>query len=155
MQRWDRRLARLCATLLCFMAIGHGIAFIGMSQSLGATALDRLHAEAIRDVWLTISAMLAGFGLLLLRATWGNARPDWGQPISKSPNSCQLWPSKLASCIWRIGLKLVGDVTGFGGNPDQADGDGVLSPAHGAGFRKVQAAGIGIVIIRGDFHLAG
>ena len=77
MQRWDRRVARLCATLLCLMAVGHGIAFAGMSQSLGAAALDRLHAEAIRDVWLTISAMLAGFGLLLLRATWGNARADW------------------------------------------------------------------------------
>lgn len=77
MQRWDRRITRLCAAILCLMAVGHGIAFAGMSQSLGATVLDRPHAEAIRDVWLTVSAMLAGFGLLLLRATCGKARADW------------------------------------------------------------------------------
>ena len=38
---------------------------------------------------------------------------DTDQPISKSPNSSQLSPLNVASCIWRIGLKLVGDVLIF------------------------------------------
>jgi CHASE2 domain-containing sensor protein len=58
------------------MAVGHGIAFVGMSQSLSAVAVDRQHVEAIRDVWLTISAMLAGFGVLLLRAA-RSTPVDW------------------------------------------------------------------------------
>ena len=32
------------------------------------------------------------------------AASELDQPINKSPNNCQLAPSKLASCIWRIGL---------------------------------------------------
>ena len=35
------------------------------------------------------------------------------QPVSNSPNSSQLAPLNVASCIWRIGLKLVGDVLIF------------------------------------------
>jgi hypothetical protein len=58
------------------MAVGHGAAFVAMSHSLGAAAVDAAQATAIRDVWLTISAMLAGFGVLLLRAA-RSPRADW------------------------------------------------------------------------------
>jgi hypothetical protein len=77
MRKWDRRAAYLCAAILCLMAIGHGIAFADMSQSLAATTIDPVHAQAIRTVWLTVSAMLASFGLLLLRAAHETRRADW------------------------------------------------------------------------------
>jgi hypothetical protein len=76
MQQWDRRVMYVCATFLCLMAIGHGIEFVGMSQSLGETDIRHFHADAIRDVWLTVSAMLACFGLLLLRAAQIGERSD-------------------------------------------------------------------------------
>lgn len=77
MRKWDRWVAYLCGGILCLMAIGHAIAFVSMSKSLGATAIDRDHADAIRAVWLTISVMFASFGLLLVRAARQKIRADW------------------------------------------------------------------------------
>jgi hypothetical protein len=76
MQKWDRRVTWVCAVFLCLMAIGHAVNYSGMSYSLAATAVQPFHADAIRDVWLTISAMLACFGLLLLRAARIGMRSD-------------------------------------------------------------------------------
>ena len=76
-KKWDRRVAYLCGGILCLMAIGHGVAFRAMSQRLTMTTIDGFHAQAIRAVWLSIAAMFAGFGLLLLRAARGAQRSDW------------------------------------------------------------------------------
>lgn len=59
------------------MSIGHGIAFFGMSKSLAAKAIDVVQADAIRTVWLTVSVVLATFGLLVLRATHQAKQADW------------------------------------------------------------------------------
>ena len=76
-RRWDKTVAYMCGGLLCLMAIGHGIAFASMSESLGATAINQVQSDAIRTVWLTISMMFASFGLLLLRAAHQTKRADW------------------------------------------------------------------------------
>jgi hypothetical protein len=77
MRTWDKWVAYLSGGILCLMAIGHGIAFAGMSKSLGATAIDQEHADAIRAVWLSISVTFASFGLLLLRAARQTRQADW------------------------------------------------------------------------------
>ena len=77
MRTWDKKVAYLCGGILCLMAIGHAIAFAGMSEGLSATAINQVQGDAIRTVWLTISMMLASFGLLLLRAAHQTKRADW------------------------------------------------------------------------------
>jgi cytochrome bd-type quinol oxidase subunit 2 len=77
MRRLERLVAYLCGGFLCLMAIGHGIAFFGISKSLAATAIDLVQADAIRTVWLTVSVVLAAFGLLVLRATHQAKQADW------------------------------------------------------------------------------
>jgi cytochrome bd-type quinol oxidase subunit 2 len=76
-RRLEQWVAYLCGGILCLMAIGHGIAFFRISKSLAATAIDAVQADAIRTVWLTVSAVLATFGLLVLRATYQANQADW------------------------------------------------------------------------------
>jgi hypothetical protein len=74
LEQW---VAYLCGGILCLMAIGHAIAFAGMSKSLTAAAIDPAQADAIRTVWLTVSMVLATFGLLVLRAARQAKHADW------------------------------------------------------------------------------
>jgi cytochrome bd-type quinol oxidase subunit 2 len=76
-RRLEQWVAYLCGGILCLMAIGHGIAFFRISKRLAATAVDAVQADAIRTVWLTVSAVLATFGLLVLRATYQANQADW------------------------------------------------------------------------------
>jgi predicted membrane channel-forming protein YqfA (hemolysin III family) len=77
MRRLEQWVAYVCGGILCLMAIGHGIAFFGISKNLAATAIDDVQADAIRTVWLTVSVVLATFGLLVLRATHQAKQADW------------------------------------------------------------------------------
>jgi hypothetical protein len=74
LEQW---IAYLCGGILCLMAVGHGIAFFGTSKNLAATAINVVQADAIRTVWLTVSVVLAAFGLLVLRAAHGAKQADW------------------------------------------------------------------------------
>jgi cytochrome bd-type quinol oxidase subunit 2 len=76
-QRLEQWIAYLCGGILCLMAVGHGIAFFGTSKSLAAAAINVVQADAIRTVWLTVSVVLAAFGLLVLRAAHRAKQSDW------------------------------------------------------------------------------
>lgn len=73
----DQWVAYLCGGILCLLAIGHAIAFFGISKSLAATAIDVFQADAIRTVWLTVSVVLVTFGLLVLHVTHQAKQADW------------------------------------------------------------------------------
>ena len=100
MQVWDRRATYLFAALLIFMAVGHTFSFPATSQSLAEAGIDKNIADAIRVVWLTISAMLLLFGLLLIREALSKTAADW---MMICAIGCLLSASGAAGLIFSAG----------------------------------------------------
>ena len=67
MMKWEKRLSLLCGAILLLMAVGHGFASVGVAQNIEAAHFTPDTSVALRVVWLTISAMLAMFGVVMLR----------------------------------------------------------------------------------------
>jgi hypothetical protein len=67
MRQWERGATLVLAGLLCLNALGHASGFVPASRALVAGGIETTLAEALRTLWLTISAMFAFFGFSLFR----------------------------------------------------------------------------------------